>query len=94
MPCYTEITITVKDKAMAEAALQTMGHKGKVTKSANTETYNVTLDDQSQMSSSFRDSFFQEYGVQVTTQKAELEGYFVSRDTNENGEVELTLRQY
>lgn len=94
MPCYTEITITVKDKAMAEKALKAMGLEGTVVKKHNTDTYDVQLANGG-MTSKFRDDFFQEYGVQVATAKAEAEGYTVSRDYNdETQEVELTLRQY
>ena len=95
MPCYTEIIITVKDKDIAEKTLKAMGIKGQVIKKANTNSYEIILDDRSLMTNKFRDDFFQEYGVQVATLKAESEGYFVTRDYNEDtGEVELTLRQY
>jgi len=94
MPCYTEILITVTDEAMAKAALTEMGIKGKVVKNAN-GTYSIELDNKSEMTQTFKDKFFQEYGVQVATAKAEAEHYTVVRDFNEETqEVELTLRQY
>ena len=74
---------------MAERALKQMGVEADITKNSN-GTYTVTPKSQN---SSFRDRFLQEYGVALATAKAREEGYYVSR-SEENGEVQLTLRQY
>lgn len=89
MPCYTLVQVEVKSREMAEKALKEMGEEADITKNPN-GTWSVTPKNQR---ATFRDKFLQEYAAQVATKKARAEGYTVSR-TEENGEIQLTLRQY
>lgn len=92
MPCFTVITIEIKDKTMAEKALKSMGKVGTVKKVSN-GTYTIQLTNET-ITTEFRDDFLQQYGVEIAKEKARLEGYDVSQTTNEYGEIELTLRNY
>jgi hypothetical protein len=89
MPCYTLVEVEVKDKVMAEKALKAMGEEATIEKNAN-GTYTVTPKSQNY---GFRDTFMQEYSVQVATKKAKANGYTVTRK-EEQGETVLILRQY
>lgn len=90
MPCYTLVSVQVKDRAMAERALKNMKEEAEITKNAN-GTWSVTPKNQR---ATFRDHFLKEYTTEVATAKAKRDGYTVSRVYHENGEIELTLRQY
>ena len=90
MPCYTLVAVQVKDKAMAERALKAMNEEAEITKNAN-GTWSVTPKNQR---GTFRDHFLKEYSAEVATAKAKKNGYTVSRVYQDNGEIELTLRQY
>ena len=89
MPCYTVVSVEVKDKAMAEAALKAMGITATITRNAN-GTYTVTP---TKPTATFKNDFLEEYAAQVATRKAKAEGYTVVRKV-ENGETVLILRQY
>lgn len=89
MPCDTLVQIEVKDKAMAEKALKSMGEKAKITPNSN-GTWTVTPDRNRSFDT---DKFNTEYGIEVATKTAKADGYMVTR-TVENGEDTLILRQY
>lgn len=92
MPCYTLIKVEVKDKEMAERALEELGLEATITKTVGKKTFTVTPKNQSY---DFEEKFMQEYSVQVATKKAKNEGWIVTRNWNEEThETELTLRQY
>jgi hypothetical protein len=91
LPCYTQITVQVKDKGIAEKALKKMGAKANITKNAD-GTFTVTPEKQT---AEFKEEFLTEYAVALAEEKARMEGYDVVREYNqETGETELTLRQY
>jgi len=90
MPCYTQIQIEVKEKAIAEAALKKLNIKGTVIQNSNKKTWTVVPENPLL---NFQEKFNTEYGVILATRRAQTEGYTVSR-TEENGETVLYLRSY
>jgi len=89
MPCYTRISVEVKDRAIAEEILKKMGIKADIQKSAG----GWTVTPQGTAPSSFEKAFKNEYAASVATQKAKAAGYSVVRKDVGN-EIQLTLRQY
>ena len=89
MPCYTMVEVTVKDEAAAIAALKHMKQKATIRKNSD-GTFTVTP---TNPSSGFETKFKNEYGAALATKTAKAAGYTVTRKV-ENGEIELTLRQY
>ena len=88
MPCYTRISVEIKDRAIAEEILKKMGLKGTITKGAG--GWIVTPQN---APANFERDFKNEYSAEVATRKAKAAGYSVSRKQVGN-EIQLTLRQY
>lgn len=93
MPCFTKVTVEVKEeKAAKEAAAKLEkqhGWKMTIQKLPN-GTYQVTP---AQSYPGFEKAFKNEYAAAVATAKAKAAGYTVIRKDVGN-QVELTLRQY
>jgi hypothetical protein len=89
MPCYTLVTVEVKDLAAAQEALKRLGIKASITKNSN-GTYTITPESPR---ADFRDRFNEEYSVALATKKAKAAGYTVTRKEI-HGETQLVLRQY
>ena len=88
MPCYTRISVEVKDRAIAEQILKKMGIAGAITKSAG--GWIVTPQS---APANFERDFKNEYAAEIATQKARAAGYSVVRKQVGN-EIQLVLRQY
>jgi phosphotransferase system IIB component len=88
MPCYTRVSVEVKDEAAAKSALEALGYRATITKNAN-GTFSVTAQGTNFDETRFRN----EYSAQVTTKKAKAAGYSVIRKESQN-QIELVLRAY
>jgi phosphotransferase system IIB component len=93
MPCFTRVSIEVKDQAAAKAAAEKLkkdhGWESKITKLPN-GMYKVEPKEQYP---GFEKLFKNEYAASLATAKAKQAGYTVVRMNNGN-EIQLTLRQY
>lgn len=89
MPCYTRVSVEVKDRAMAEKILKKLGIKADIQKSAG----GWIVTPQGVAPAGFEKSFKNEYAAEVATAKAKAAGYSVVRKDVGN-EIQLVLRQY
>lgn len=89
MPCYTRVSVEVKDRAMAEKILKKMGIRADIQKSAG----GWIVTPQGAAPSNFERDFKNEYAAEVATAKARAAGYSVTRRDVGN-EIQLVLRQY
>jgi hypothetical protein len=93
LPCFTRVSIEVKDQAAAKATAEKLkkdhGWESTVRKQPN-GMYKV---EPKQQYPGFETLFKNEYAAALATAKAKKAGYTVVRCNNGN-EIQLTLRQY
>jgi predicted NBD/HSP70 family sugar kinase len=92
MPCYTLVTIRVRDRAAAVQTLQALQIAGTVEAVPNSDEFTIALNDD-YITDDFRQRFLQEYGVQVAISQAAQAGYTAERAFDAStGNIELVLQ--